>query len=503
MKSFSSLCGLCMASFLLLESITKINSPIYAFLTISVFAILSISLVIYTYFRNRTTAITVIDLLLGIGLLANLPALLRQGHLSATCMLVSFYILSRNVINVRQIGYILTITGCWQVVLMGLQSVGWLSSAHVYFSIIGSFDNPGPLGGYLMVCLLATISQRHSYPKGIWFLISFLLLLGLIQTHSRAAWMGAVIGLGFYCMQKFRIGFLWQIIIFIGVILGSGLYFLHGYKADSAQGRLAIWKVSATMIKESPFVGHGLGSFSQQYMYYQSRYIQTEASETEICLLGNTKYAFNEFIHIAVEQGSIGLTTIIVVLLWLMRAAYRKKEKKTLVSCLLGLSVFACFSYPFEVLPLLTVCIILCGNLSGETQICFSLTNKFQSKVCTLLSVFIVVILITDSCLRLRLEHTLTNFYYYADTRSLNYIEANSWYWRFHPDFVMRYARILYLKEEYEKAIPVLLQARKFYPSTQIHIDLGNAYQITGQYAKAQEMYQMAEQLLSKSSTSR
>lgn len=76
------------------------------------------------------------------------------------------YILARTVNHKETLFSALILSASLQAVVALLQKVGCLSSLHPLFDVTGTFNNPGPLGGYLAVGLVVAVllyasSFRH------------------------------------------------------------------------------------------------------------------------------------------------------------------------------------------------------------------------------------------------------------------------------------------------------------------------------------------------------
>jgi len=122
-------------------------------------------------------------------------------------------------------------------------------------------------------------------------------------------------------------------------------------------------------------LGVGLGHFPSAYGEAQAEYFASgKASETEEYVAGNPEYGFNEFLQIAIESGVISLCLFIAMLFFAIKGLIKKKQNGILGS-LVALLVFACFSYPFSILPfaILFVFLLSMGN-ANRTQI----TQKSQ-----------------------------------------------------------------------------------------------------------------------------
>jgi O-antigen ligase len=152
--------------------------------------------------------------------------------------------------------------------------------------------NPGPLGGYLAFAFIVAVclcSRRQKERIVFWWLSVAVLLMGYVcvfRSDSRAAWLSVAVVLGWLAMrstihrptlQITRNQFCHcklYISVCMGVLVLLSAVLLYGYRRDSALARMFIWKVSTTMIAESPLFGNGTGSYPSRYMLAQGNYFE-------------------------------------------------------------------------------------------------------------------------------------------------------------------------------------------------------------------------------------
>ena len=223
------------------------------------------------------------------------------------------------------------------VVVAILQWFELIPSFNSYFKIMGFFHNPGPFAIYLatlfVFCLTVFLYSNNSAIK-ITALVLFLLCIPiLVVTISRAAWLGALVGMSFVIETKYRVWAthikslravtknLFSIVVIAGVLLVS--YQLYLLKENSANGRLLIWKITGVVVKDHCLVGVGLGNFPASFLEYQSLYFQQHPDRVseEGQLAGETWYAFNDILQITAEQGIIGFGLIGALLFSIVKAS--------------------------------------------------------------------------------------------------------------------------------------------------------------------------------------
>ena len=120
-------------------------------------------------------------------------------------------------------------------------------------------------------------------------------------------------------------------------------------KADSANGRLLMWKVTSVAIAEKTLMGYGSDGFTYAYGKAQEKYFaNANYSETEELVAGSPEYAFNEYLQVAVEQG---IPFLLVVLFVISFSLWKGVTEKRFSTCggVISVLIFACFSYPMQI----------------------------------------------------------------------------------------------------------------------------------------------------------
>jgi tetratricopeptide (TPR) repeat protein len=307
--------------------------------------------------------------------------------------------------NFRFICIFIVITGLIEAI-WGLQQLyGFKSSQHHLFRLTGSFFNPGPYAGYLAAvfplalyafiaktnraavhgndqevkCIFRIFQMVFYLPQWVSGITCAAIILVLPAAMSRAAWLAAMAGSALVIYMHFAKKpaiKLWfakhkkviRVVSYMAIIVlmtaFAGMYLL---KKDSADGRLLIWKMSLHAIAKHPS-GVGLGNFASAYGDAQAAYFAGgDTSETEQYVAGNPEYGFNEFLQIAVESGMLSACLFIGLLVVAFRGLAKAKNWGVMGS-LLSLCVFACFSYPFSVLPFPVLLVFLLAPNQRNTD---------------------------------------------------------------------------------------------------------------------------------------
>lgn len=433
------------------------------------------------------------------------------------------------------------LSGIIQAVYGNLQLLGYYPSNHSGFKMTGSFFNPGPyagflvsvwavaLGMYLFKDKITTQIQAQINRKipllneSIKYIFEYIPLLGIISItlilpalQSRASWIAAVVSS--LVSLEIRYSVLKNVfkqvnafkrtivaVLFLG-ILAVGLFAVYYFKKGSSDGRAFIWKVTTEMIIDHPIFGVGFDRFNSHYMNYQAQYFERNGETSESLVADNTYYAFNEGLQFISENGLLGLMVLLILLYVLFKAKVKEGfQLHTFIAktALLSIGIFACFSYPMQILPIKLVLAILLAMLSSST------TNRFQFKI-------------TENTKKLWLYKMsfillvyFTMFRTFAYTKDLSqafitwnnaltrhqygdYQEAVIDYKKAYPtlkkngDFLMNYGKTLSMAGKPYKAIKILEQAQNYQDNTIITTSLGDNYKSIKDYDKAELAYQQA-----------
>lgn len=247
--------------------------------------------------------------------------------------------------------------GCYET-LIGVQQVISGSSRHNLYAMTGTFLNPGPYSAYLMIGIVACFAtlefrfsngnKNESRARRIMVIATktacTLMLFILPSTLSRAALVSVgICALWIYYKQYKKYAFY----VFATLcILLLGLYFT---KQGSADGRIVIWVASITSWLHSPFWGNGVGGFCNSCAEGIAELWAKKTFSPLLNSAGVTEYAYNELLKVLVEQGLIGASIFVALIIVVMHGLY--KQDKSLFAILLSLLIFSMFSYPLEILP--------------------------------------------------------------------------------------------------------------------------------------------------------
>ncbi len=300
------------------------------------------------------------------------------------------------------------------LMLMALVQSSWgllqlydvVLSQHGIFRITGSFFNPAPFSGFLALLFPLALhwaivhDQRSGWQSKVGWLIAVLILIVVIPARSRASWLALVAGGGYVLLLRLNI---WErfrqvskilklgtIGILISLLIG-GLYGVYKLKPNSADGRLLIWKVSARMFADDPLFGRGFARFAPEYMISQADYFASgSGSEREKLLAGHADTAYNEFLQMAVEVGSIGLFLFLLLLAFSFCVA--NGQKGPWQALVLAWIIFASFSYPSYSFPIMILLMLAIAMIAREETVIIVLHWKIPLIMSLFLSVVFMMV---------------------------------------------------------------------------------------------------------------
>ncbi|NDV66550.1 O-antigen ligase family protein [Bacteroides sp. 224] len=411
----------------------------------------------------------------------------------------------------------------WIIIFLGVvesiwglhQLYGYVISNHSLYYLTGSFFNPGPYSGYLALILplclneylkVSSLTDKHWKDKvcsylsgGILLLIICILPAGM----SRSAWIAAIISCTFVYgihhnwlnkLNNYRKHqtkkFITLLSIFI-IITFLGILLLFSFKKNSANGRLFMWKITTQAILKEPLTGYGTGSFPRVYGATQEQYFANgNYSEQEELVAGSPEYAFNEYLHIALEWG---IPVLIILLTFVAFCFYKGLQKKRIGICgaILSLLVFAFSSYPFQ-LPafVVTFVFLLAACLIDKNDYVLLLFALLIGGV----GVYLLKTNVYEECKKWTKTKMLYNMHAYQ--------AAKKEYQELYPAlnnraaFLFEYGHCLHKLNEYEESTIILLEAANYSCDPMIFNIIGKNYQAQQQYKEAEHWFKRSTHLL-------
>lgn len=232
----------------------------------------------------------------------------------------------------------------------------------------------GLMGGYLAMLLplslslilrLKNCSKLHWYEwrtrlyYGGW--IGFVLLFaGLTACNDRVAWVAGIFAsvwvgwvqtTGWKRIKReirlrrtfFALTTLFLFLFVVGLPEVARLL-----KLESPGQHSLMWNVTTRAILDHPFQGNGIGSYPVCYARTQAAYFASGlASDTEKAAAGYPAFASNEYLHIGLEQGIVGL---LLFLLWIGFTLYYGIRHRMTGACgsILVLIILSMYGSPLQ-----------------------------------------------------------------------------------------------------------------------------------------------------------
>jgi len=205
------------------------------------------------------------------------------------------------------------------------------------------------------------------------FIILFVLIMGLIFSYSRAAWISVAFAFGVYWIIYFKIKFKW---VFLGVAVLAGLFYMFSFqfidrlernKQDSSTDfvehiqsmsnissdasnleRINRWNCAIRMYKERPILGWGPGTYQFVYAPFQRSKEKTIIS-TNVGDMGN---AHSEYLGPLSESGILGMLTFMAIVIAATITGLRvykngKSKEVRLFALLILLGLMSYFAHSF------------------------------------------------------------------------------------------------------------------------------------------------------------
>lgn len=167
-------------------------------------------------------------------------------------------------------------------------SLGTIKPWSESIRVSGLREGPDRLGFLLNVCLMIAvpqliISKSKRYKVFLIFCICSMLVV-LINTMSRSAWVGGFVGIAccsFYSKRIAKVFFITCLVVFVlfvalapdalqQVVFERFKGIVNPMQTQSITGRESVWNAGVKMFKERPLIGVGIGSFAALANQYGS-----------------------------------------------------------------------------------------------------------------------------------------------------------------------------------------------------------------------------------------
>lgn len=361
----------------------------------------------------------------------------------------------------------------------------------------------------LIPLILNLKSNKHLYRFGkeIVLIIVILSVVLLYFTNGRSGWLGFSLAIVyiFYCSsKKSQFKKIFSYFILPTVILLLALLFW--YKPDSSNGRLLIYKVSMSMLKDNWLFGIGSGQFKIQYNQSQAAYFAKHNIDSkEAMLADNTFYAFNDFFQLIIENGIIGLLFLIVIIylfIYQVKKTIINDDNKHVfiaaIASLICIVTGSLVSYPMQIFPIvfqLVVCLAIINTYSSAGEIKIKLLQKLKK-----IPVIIIALLgcYLSVYFYFNFQFSRKNLQAFQLERMGFSQKALKLYKGLNGsiikdgDMLYSYARALYYSNQPILAAQILKVAKKYYCSNAVYKLSAQIEQELENYPQAEKDYQTA-----------
>ncbi|GEM_PF-2794142 len=425
--------------------------------------------ILISYFKNRQPFnVSIVDIFITIfciiGFIVSYT-LFEQAStkiISLLLCLILYYnfriFLSQKVVNYWLICFFI-FSGAIEALWGGLQLIGIAEHYNSRNLPTGSFQNPGPYGGYLAMVfpmalyyilrdfhVLKCTTNKLLRPFYLRFYLSFFTLISIAfmlhLANSRASWLAALIsGITIVFavivkLKKINIKSFVNIhkiklilgVSFLLIVLSLTVHHLYGIRKGSSDTRVLIWKISLPIIPQQPSgvgIGHYLGAYTKAHIkYMNSPNATTQDKKLAIC----TRFSYNEYITICIEFGILGLLFYLLSIIGAVFIGFKNKRFAPTAS-IISLSVFASMSYPFSILPfIISISFLLALCVTNYSD------NSINSKEKSLAGYLIILsYLIAIPCLYNR-------FNFYKAYHRWEYLKKNTL--KFNSNLLEEYAKL-------------------------------------------------------------
>ena len=186
--------------------------------------------------------------------------------------------------------------------------------------ITGTFRHANDFSAYLALTLflfIGILSEAKNLllplKKTIPLFLGFLALLAsILWTYSRGAWVAVCAAFILMVVLKRKNILFLFLLLFVGWMLFLAPPFLRGRvqslwdpKNGTIRERKILMQESFDMLEQSPWLGMGLNTFSDNAPFYKSKQTRTDV-----------QYTHNGYLQMAVETGIVGLLSFLFLLLY-------------------------------------------------------------------------------------------------------------------------------------------------------------------------------------------
>ncbi len=217
------------------------------------------------------------------------------------------------------------------------------------------------------VSLYLAVKTKNLLAKVISWGISFLFIVALVLSYSRAAWLSLILAGGVWLLAYLRIKFR-TVVITVAIVAGVFFTFQHeimwrlesnttessgnfmehvrsiyNIKTDASNlERLNRWNAALEMFQQRPMFGWGPGTYQFMYAPFQKSYLRTIISTN----FGTGGNAHSEYLGLMSEAGLVSVIGYLLIIIFTLIRGFRIASKNRgevralALACLAGLTTY-------------------------------------------------------------------------------------------------------------------------------------------------------------------
>lgn len=219
------------------------------------------------------------------------------------------------------------------------------------------------------ITIALAVNSRKGWLQQLFCGLSIFLVVSIILSYSRAAWLSLIAGAGVWMLITLKVK-LRSIVLVLVVMLAAFFTFqddvlwrlernttdssgdltehvqsIINIKSDASNlERINRWDAAIAMFKERPLFGWGPGTYQFQYAPFQMSYNKTIISTN----FGTGGNAHSEYLGLLSEAGVLGLLGFLLIITFALYTAFGVLKKKSLTveerniatACLVGLITY-------------------------------------------------------------------------------------------------------------------------------------------------------------------
>lgn len=209
--------------------------------------------------------------------------------------------------------------------------------------VISTFGNPNFFAGHILmlfplICALCLLKDNRKIERNLLLAFAIVCFLSILATKSRAAILASIFSIATLIFLSYKRNDIKKYSGYAVLFIATVFLYPRFYHWLITNIRWYIWRGAFRMIKLKPLTGWGLGNFPFFYPYYRIREYFLQPESTPV-----TTQVHNEYFHIWVETGLIGLI-LFLCLIFIILIGNRRKERKgdfdeiLLSGCIAGIS---------------------------------------------------------------------------------------------------------------------------------------------------------------------